>query len=102
MLDEGKIQFRNFTLEIKTRPIPNSFLILFSGITDIDSRGWETPSGERKKLEEDFKFMWNPYDAPSSKKGEYVVKFSSEERLKKFAEWLDKQIRQYGGVRDDI
>lgn len=101
MLEPGKIQFRNFTLEVKNRPIPNSFLILFSGSTDIDSKGWETPSGDRKRLEDDFKFMWNPLDAPSSKKGEYVVKLSAEERLKKFAEWLDKQIRQYGGVRDD-
>jgi hypothetical protein len=102
MLEPGKLQFRNFSVEIKKRPIPDSFLVLFSGSTDIDSRGWETPSGDRKKFEDDFKFMWNPYDAPSGKKGEYVVKFSSEERLKKFAEWLDNQIRQYGGVIDDI
>ena len=102
MLGEGKIRFRNFSVEIKKRPIPNSFLVVFSGSTDIDSKGWETPSGDRKRFEDDFRFMWNPLDAPSSKKGEYVVKFSSEERLKKFAGWLDNQIRQYGGVKDDI
>lgn len=98
MVEEGKIRFRTFILELKKRPIPNSYLIAFSGGTDIDSRGWETPTGDRKKFEEDFKFMWNPYDAPSNKKGEYVVKFSSDEQLKKFLSWLDNQMKQYGGI----
>jgi predicted acetyltransferase len=100
MIEEGKIRFRTFILEIKKRPIPNSYLLIFSGGTDIDSSGWETPSGDRKKLEGDFKFMWNPLDAPSNKKGEYVVRFSEEARLKKFQSWLDNQIKQYGGVLD--
>ena len=99
-IDEGKIRFRTFSLQISKRPIPRSFWVSFSGGTDVDSSGWETPSGERKRLEEDFKFMWNPFDAPSNRKGEYVVKFSSEDRLKKFDEWLDKQIREYGGIRE--
>ena len=102
MIDEAKYQFRTFTVEIKKRPIPDSFLVLFKGGTNVDYRGWETPAGDRKKFEDDFKFMWNPFDAPSNKKGEYVVKFSTEDRLKKFAEWLDKEIRQYGGLKDDI
>ncbi len=100
MIEEGKIRFRTFILELKKRPIPNSYLISFSGGSDVDSKGWETPIGERKKLEEDLKFMWNPFDSPSNKKGEYVVKFSSEEKLKKFLSWLDKEVRQYGGVLD--
>jgi hypothetical protein len=100
MIEEGKIRFRTFTLEIKKRPIPNSFLLIFSGGTEIDSSGWETPAGDRKKLEGDFKFIWNPLDAPSNKKGEYVVRFNEEARLKKFQSWLDNQIKQYGGVFD--
>jgi hypothetical protein len=44
--------------------------------------------------------MWNPLDAPSSKKGEYIVKFPTDERLKKFQEWLEGQIKQYGGIAD--
>lgn len=102
MVEPGKYRFRNFTMEIKKRPIPDSFLVIFSGSTNIDSSGWETAAGDRKKFEDDFRFMWNPYDAPSNKKGEYVVKFSAEDRLKKFADWLDNQIRHYGGLKDDI
>lgn len=102
MLEEGKYRFRTFTVEVKKRTVPNSFLIIFSGGTDIDRSGWESSAGERKKLEEDLKFMWNPLDAPSNKKGEYVVKFSSEDRLKKFGEWLDNQIRHFGGLKDEI
>ena len=101
MLQERKIRFRTFTLEIKKRPILNSFLIIFGGGTDIDTRGWESSAGDRKKFEEDFKFMWNPFDAPSNKKGEYLLKFSLEERLKKFSEWLDKEIKQFGGMADE-
>lgn len=100
MIEEGKIRFRTFTLELKKRPIPNSFLIAFSGGAEIDSSGWETPAGDRKKLEGDFKFIWNPLDAPSNKKGEYVLRFPSDERLKKFQSWLDNQIKQYGGILD--
>ncbi len=101
MIEEGKYEFRTFKLEIKGRPIPNSYLVLFKGGTDSDHRGWETAAGDRKNFEDDFKFLWNPFDAPSNKKGEYVVKFNSEDRLKKFADWLDKQIRQYGGIKDE-
>lgn len=100
MIEEGKIRFRTFVLELKKRPIPNSFLVAFSGGSDVDASGWETASGDRKKLEQDFKFMWNPFDAPSNKKGEYVVKFSSEERLQKFLVWLNNQVKQYGGIVD--
>ena len=102
MLDEGKYRFRTFALEIKKRPIPNSFLVIFTGGINVDYSGYETSAGDRKKLEEEFKFMWNPFDAPSNNKSEYVVKFSSENQLKKFAEWLDNEIRQYGGLKDDF
>jgi hypothetical protein len=100
MIEEGKIRFRTFTLEIRKRPIPNSYLLIFAGGTDIDSGGWETPAGDRKKLEGDFKFMWNPLDAPSNKKGEYAVRFNDEARLNKFQAWLENQIKQYGGLID--
>jgi hypothetical protein len=99
-MQDSKYRFRTFTLEIKKRPVPDSYLVIFGGGTDVDSGGWETASGDRKKLEGDFRFMWSPLDAPSNKKGEYVVKFPTEERLKKFQEWLDSQIKQYGGVAE--
>ena len=100
MLTDARYEFRTFKMEIKKRPIPNSYLVIFTGGTESDSGGWETSTGDRKKLEGDFRFMWNPFDAPSNKKGEYVVKFSAEERLKKFEDWLDKQIREYGGIKE--
>jgi len=101
MIKEGKFRFRTFTMELRKRPmVPDSYLVIFSGGSDVDSSGWETASGDRKKLENDFKFMWNPLDAPSNKKGEYVVKFTSDERLAKFSDWLESQIKQYGGIRD--
>ena len=101
MIEEGKIRFRTFTIEIRKRPmVPDSFLLIFLGGQDVDSSGCETAAGERKKLEADFKFMWNPLDAPSNKKGEYVVKFSTEERLTKFETWLGNQIKQYGGITE--
>ena len=101
MIDEAKYRFRIFTLEIKKRPmIPNSFLVIFSGGHDIDSSGYETAAGDRKKFEGDFKFMWNPFDAPSNKKGEYVVKFNTDERMAKFESWLNSQIKHYGGIKD--
>lgn len=99
-ITDVKYRFRTFTMEIKKRPVPNSYLIVFSGGQDVDSSGWETASGDRKKLEGDLRFMWNPLDAPSSKKGEYIVKFPTDERLKKFQEWLEGQIKQYGGIAD--
>jgi hypothetical protein len=101
MLKDAKYRFRTFTMELRKRPVPNSCLIIFSGGTDVDSRGWESASGDRKKLEADFKFMWNPLDAPSNKKGEYVVKLTSDDRFGKFQSWLEDQVKQYGGVIDD-
>lgn len=102
MLKPAKYRFRTFTVEIRERPIPDSYLVIFAGGMNVDYSGYETAAGDRKKMEDDFRFMWNPYDAPSNKKGEYVMKFSSEERLKRFTDWLDNQIRQYGGLNDDI
>jgi hypothetical protein len=101
MIEEGKIQFRTFMLEIRKRPMmPNSYLVVFSGGQDVDSSGWESAAGDRKKFEGDFKFTWNPSEGPSNKKGEYVVKFTAEEREKKFQSWLESQIKQYDGVRE--
>ena len=100
MIEEGKIRFRTFVLELKKRAIPNSYLVSFSGGSDVDSKGWETPGGDRKKLEDDLKFIWNPFNAPSNRKGDYLLKFTSEERRDKFFSWLDNQIKQYGGLQD--
>jgi hypothetical protein len=100
MIEEGKIRFRTFILEIKKRPVPNSYLLSFSGGSDIDSKGWELPIGDRKKFEGDFKFMWNPLDAPSNRKGDYIVKFASDDKLNKFLAWFDNQLKQYGGIVD--
>jgi hypothetical protein len=82
MIDEGKYRFRTFTMEIKKRPmVPNSYLVIFSGGQDV-------------------KFMWNPYEAPSNKKGEYVLKIANEDRLTKFESWLNGQVSQYGGIKE--
>ncbi|NLI15291.1 MAG: hypothetical protein GX409_03280, partial [candidate division Zixibacteria bacterium] len=63
--------------------------------------GWESNTGDRKKLEDDFKFMFNPFDAPSNKKGEYMLVFKLPEKQQKFSDWLDKQKKLFYGVEDD-
>jgi hypothetical protein len=54
MIDEARYEFRNFKMEIKSRPLPSSYLVIFTGGTESDSGGWETATGDRKKLEGDF------------------------------------------------
>jgi len=95
------ISFKNFRLTIKAAPKPDAILVTFDSGTEMDNRGWESASGDRKKIEEDFKFMFNPYDAPSSKKGEYMLHFKLPEKRQKFLDWLDGQKRQYFGIEDD-
>lgn len=95
------ISFKNFKLIIKPAAKPDAVLVTFDSGTEMDSRGWESASGDRKKIEEDFKFMFNPYDAPSLKKGEYMLHFKLPEKKQKFLSWLDNQKKQYFGIEDD-
>jgi hypothetical protein len=95
------ISFKSFRLTVKPGSKPDSYLISFSGGTDMDSSGWESNTGDRKKLEDEFKFMFNPFDAPSNKKGEYMLVFKIPEKQQKFMDWLDKQKKLFYGVEDD-
>lgn len=95
------ITFKSFRLIVKSGAKPDSLLVSFTGGLDVDSSGWESSAGDRKKLEDDFKFMFNPYDAPSDKKGEYMLTFKIPEKKQKFMDWLDKQKKLFYGVEDD-
>ncbi len=95
------INFKSFNLTIKPADKPDSFLVSFSGGTDIDPSGWESSAGDRKKFEDDFRFMFNPYDAPSNRKGEYLLHFKFPEKKQKFFDWLERQKKLFYGVEDD-
>jgi hypothetical protein len=95
------ITFKSFRLTIKPADKPDSFLVSFSGGADVDNSGWESSAGDRKKLEDDFRFMFNPYAAPSNKKGEFLINFKIPEKKQKFMDWLDKQKKLFYGVEDD-
>ncbi len=95
------ISFRDFKLTIKPANKPEAVLVIFHGGTDFDGAGWENASGDRKKLEDDFKFMFNPYEAPSLKNGEYMLHFKLPGKRQKFFDWIDKQKGLLGGIEDD-
>jgi hypothetical protein len=95
------ISFKNFKMIIKPGEKPDSVFVAFEGGLDVDSGGWESSSGDRKKLEDDFKFMFNPYEAPSLKKGEYILHFKIPEREKKFHNWVENQKKMFFGIEDD-
>jgi hypothetical protein len=51
MIDEARYEFRNFKMEIKSRPLPSSYLVIFTGGTESDSGGsgsCGTPSTRRR------------------------------------------------------
>ena len=95
------INFRNFSLTVKPAPKPDAVLVAFTGGTDADHGGWESAAGDRKKLEEDFRFMFMPNQAPSLKKGEYILHFRLPGKERKFFDWLEKQKKLYYGIEDD-
>jgi hypothetical protein len=95
------ISFKHFKLTIKPANKPDAVLVLFHGGMDVDGSGWESGAGDRKKLEEDFKFMFNPNEAPSLKKGEYILYFRIPGKEQKFFDWVDKQKKMFFGIEDD-
>lgn len=101
MKERRIINFKTFTLTVRPAEKPDSYLVIFSGGTDIDRSGWESTAGDRKKLEDDFKFMFNPFDAPSNRKGEYLIHFKIPEKKTKFFDWLDRQKKLFYGIEDD-
>ena len=101
MEKERTISFKDFKLTVRPANRPDSYMVIFKGGTDVDSSGWESASGGRKKLEDDFKFMFNPFEAPSNKKGEYILNFKFPERKQKFFQWLDRQKKMFFGIEDD-
>jgi hypothetical protein len=101
MEKERTIAFKDFRLTVKPANKPDAILVIFHGGVDVDGSGWESAAGDRKKLEGDFKFMFNPHEAPSLKKGEYFLHFKIPEKERKFIDWLDKQKKMFMGIEDD-
>lgn len=95
------ISFKNFKMIIKPADKPDALLVTFSGGQDADSSGWESSAGDRKKIEGEFQFMFNPGDAPSLKKGEYIIYFRIPGWEQKFYDWVDKQKKLFFGIEDD-
>jgi len=95
------IDFKTFTMTVRPADKPDSFLVSFSGGTDTDRSGWESTTGDRKKFEDDFKFMFNPYPAPSNRKDEYLLHFKFPEKKQKFLDWLDRQKKLFYGIEED-
>ena len=101
MKQERTITFKNFKLTVKPADKPDALLIIFDGGVDTDGSGWESSAGDRKKLEEELKFMFMPKEAPSLKKGEYVLYFRIPGQEQKFLKWLDQQKKMFYGIEDD-
>lgn len=101
MVNERTITFKDFKLTVKPADKQDTVLVIFHGGTDVDGGGWESSAGDRKKLEDDFKFIFMPREAPSLKKGEYILFFRLPEKKQKFFDWLDKQKKMYYGIEDD-
>lgn len=101
MENSRTITFKDFKLTIKPADKPDAVLVLFHGGTDVDGYGHESSSGDRKKFEEDFKFMFMPAEAPSMKKGEYILFFRLPGKEDKFVAWVEKQKKMYYGIEDD-
>jgi len=95
------ISFKSFKLTIRPGAKPDSVLVIFDGGQDVDGSGWESSSGDRKKLEGDFKFMFNPFEAPSLRKGEYILHFKFPEKEQKFFDWVEKQKKMSFGIEDN-
>jgi hypothetical protein len=98
---ERIISFKNFRMKIKPGNKPDSILVIFEGGQDVDGSGWESSAGDRKKVEGDFQFMFSPGEAPSLKKGEYILYFRIPGKEEKFFDWLEKQKKEYFGIEDD-
>jgi len=101
MENERTIAFKDFKLIIKPANKPDAVLVLFDGGMDVDGSGWESSAGDRKKFEDDFKFMFNPFEAPSLKKGEYILHFKLPGKEQKFYDWVEKQKKMFFGIEDD-
>jgi hypothetical protein len=95
------ITFKTFKLIVKPADKPEGILVTFQGGAEADNSGWESAAGDRKKLEEEFKFMFVPRQAPSQKKGEYILYFRISEQKQKFDRWLDQQKKLFYGIEDD-
>ncbi|MCP4581633.1 MAG: hypothetical protein GY839_08420 [candidate division Zixibacteria bacterium] len=95
------IEFKDFKLTIKPANKPDAVLVLFGGGLDVDGSGWESSAGDRKKFEDDFKFMFNPFEAPSLRKGEYILHFRLPGKEQKFFEWVEQQKKMFFGIEDD-
>jgi len=101
MQKQRAVNFKNFKLIIRPADKPDAILVAFQGGVEVDRSGWETPTGERKRLEDDFKFMFSPAEAPSLRKGEYILHFRIPGKEQKFSDWVEKQKKMLSGIEDD-
>lgn len=101
MEQKRTISFKDFKLTIRPADKPDAVMVYFHGGMDVDGSGWESSAGDRKKIEDDFKFMFNPNEAHSLKKGEYILHFKIPEKKQKFINWVDKQKKMFFGIEDD-
>ncbi len=94
------IEFTEFKLIVETKEQGKVSLTCQGGL-DYDYDRTPQIKGERKPIQEDLELMFMPKKSVSDVDNGFELSFATDERRRKFENWLDKVKRNYDGIEDD-
>jgi len=81
---------------------PGKYLIQFDGCIDYQTDGTYELRGDRKKVQSDLDYLFAPRRAITDSDNRFELNFVLESKVEKFEKWLEKTVREYRAVLEDI
>ncbi|MBD3169236.1 MAG: hypothetical protein GF307_07110 [candidate division Zixibacteria bacterium] len=101
-MEKRKWTFNGFTLTVEKVGEPGKYVVEFDGGIDYNPDGSPELRGERKEVEADLDFIFTPKRAMSNTDNRFELNFFLESKVEKFENWLEKTIKNYRAVPEDI
>ena len=102
MPDKRIWSFSGFKMIVEKVGGPGKYVLEFEGGIDYQPNGSPELRGDRKNIQSDLDHIFTPRRAMSNTDNRFELNFLLESKIEKFEKWLEKTVRDYRAVLEDI
>lgn len=102
MAEVKKWAFSGFTMKVEKVGEPGKYVIEFEGGLDYGSDGTAEPRGDRKSVQSDLEYLFMPRRAMTNSDNRFELNIMLESKVAKFENWLEKTIKEYRAVEEEL
>ncbi len=101
-MEKRKWAFSGFKMTVSKIAEPGKYQVEFEGGIDYGPDGRPELRGDRKNVQSDLDYLFTPKRAMSNSDNCFELNLMLESKIDKFEKWLEKTVKDYRAVPDDL